>query len=120
MTPKLTAGSRLRRDMDAALERAARQLGQPVDWDEADRIALDRAAQAADRAEQLRGAYNRELGGEARVNMLTKLSAEIRALDRLVLEVTRRVNNDLNRALTKVNPRKQRAANRRWNAAGEE
>lgn len=110
MTPKLTDGSRLRRAMDAAL----RAAGEDLTWDESDRLALNRAGHAADRAEQLRVQYDDELNGEARATNLTKLSAEIRALDRLVIEVTRRIDADLRRLGQTVNVRKQRAANYRW------
>jgi len=114
MTPKLTAGSRLRRDMDAALERAGKALGRPVAWDESERIALDRAVQGADRADELREQYRLELAGQARSTALARLSAEVRALDRLVIEITRRVSADLQKMQTRVDTRKQRASNYRW------
>lgn len=115
MTPKITRGIRLRRDLDAALAAAGNAMNQAdLEWDEADRIAIDRAAEAADRAEQLRTRYDLELAGEASPNALVRLSSEIRALDRLVLEVVRRLNGDLKRMQAGLNVRKQRAANYRW------
>lgn len=116
MTPKLTAGSRLRRDMESSRERVCEALNQNISWDESDRISIDRAAQTADRAEQLRAQYERELRGEARASTLTKLSAELRQLDRLVVEITHRVCADLARIMTRdnVNVTKQRAADYRW------
>ena len=114
MTPKLTDGSRLRRSMDAALEAAGTSLGHTLTWDQSERIALDRAVQAADRAEQLRTQYTIELNGQARSTDLARLSAEIRALDRLVIEITRRLDAGLQKLQAKPNPHKQRAANYRW------
>ena len=114
MTRKLTAGDRLRRDMNATLDRVARATNRPVQWDAADRIALDRACDAADRAEKLREQFDNELTGQARVTSLAKISAEIRALDRLSIEVTRRLNADLGKLATRIDTNKQRAAHRRW------
>jgi hypothetical protein len=48
MTPKLTAGRRLRADMDAALQRAGDALGQRLEWDETEELMLTRAASAAE------------------------------------------------------------------------
>jgi hypothetical protein len=115
MTPKLTDGARLRRSMNAALEAAGKALGTTIQWDQSELISLDRATQAADRAEQLRAQYEIELNGQARSTALARLSAEIRALDRLTIEITRRLDTGLKRITAKPNPHKQRAAHYRWN-----
>lgn len=63
----LTAGSRLRQDMDAALNRASIAAGQPADqpleWTEQELAALGAACAAADRAEVLADSFGTELGG---------------------------------------------------------
>lgn len=114
MTPKLTDGSRLRRSMNMALEAAGKALGTSIQWDHSELISLDRAVQAADRAEQLRMRYELELQGEARSTALARLSAEIRALDRLAIEITRRLDTGLKKMQATPTTRKQRAAHYRW------
>ena len=91
MTPKLTAGRRLRQDMDAALKRAGDAVGQSLEWDETEELMLVRAAWRH-RAEELRTAYDLELAGEARAMALTKLSSEIRALDKQTVDLARSVH----------------------------
>jgi hypothetical protein len=93
MTPKMTAGRRLREDMTAMLERAAEELGEPnLKWDEREREVIERAAAAADAAEALRKLFATEQGGENRYAVLVKLSAEARACDRQVVDLLTRVN----------------------------
>ena len=92
MTPRMTAGRRLRAVMDAALKRAGEDVGHRLEWDEAEEMMLSRAASAADRDEELRAAYAVELAGRARSTALTRLSAEIRALDKQSVELVRSVH----------------------------
>jgi hypothetical protein len=111
MTPKLTAGRRLRADMDAALQRAGDALGQRLEWDETEEMMLARAASAADRAEELRDAYAAELAGEARSTSLTRLSSEIRALDKQTVDLVRSVHIGVG---VPKSSQHQRAAQSRW------
>jgi hypothetical protein len=111
MTPKMTAGRRLRAEMDTALKRAADELGQSLEWDETEDMMLSRAASAADRAEELRAAYEEELAGQARSTALTRLSAEIRALDKQAVDLVRSVHVGVG---VPKSSQHQRAAQSRW------
>lgn len=113
MTPKLTAGRRLRAAMDAALKRAADEMGpgQSLEWDETEEMMLSRAASAADRAEQLRTAYADELANQTRSTALTRLSAEIRALDKQTVDLIRSVHVGVG---APKSAQHQQAARSRW------
>ncbi len=111
MTRKYTPGKRLLRDMDAELKATGEDLGEQLEWSADERVMLERAAQAADRAEELRAEYNTEREGKARSTALTRLSAEIRMLDRMTVDLVGRVNVGVGPA---KNPAKVRAANARW------
>lgn len=112
-----TAGALLRLDMDAALQRASDALGQPPDqpleWTEQEATALDAACTAADRSEVLHAAFELEMAGEKRPSVLVKLSAELRALDRQVVDMLAKVNPGLGPG---VSERHQRASRARWGA----
>jgi len=97
--------------MDAALKRAGEEMGQQLEWDETELVMLARAASAADRAEELRTAYDLELVGEARSTVLTRLSAEIRALDKQVVDLVRSVNVGVGAPKSSLH---QKAARSRW------
>lgn len=113
MTPKSTAGRRLRTAMDAALQRTRIELGQPtLQFDERELDALNRACDTADRAEVLQQIFNAEQDDQNRPAVLAKVSAEIRALDRQVVDLVARVNLDVGPAKSE---RHQRAARHRWN-----
>ena len=93
MTPKLTPGRRLRAEMNAALERARVEAAEPnLQWDERESDVLDRACATADRAEALRAVFDIEQAGDCRPAVLAKVSAEIRALDRQVVDLLGRLN----------------------------
>ncbi|MGB3521944.1 MAG: hypothetical protein WBA50_10755 [Mycobacterium sp.] len=111
MTPKMTAGIRLRKAMDEALARAGQDIGQHLEWTADEMIILERAASAADRAEELRDRYRDELADAGKASSLTRLSAEIRQLDRLVVDLVGRVNPGVGPAKSQ---RHQRAARARW------
>jgi hypothetical protein len=111
MTPKLTDGRRLRMDMDAALKRAGDAVGQSLEWSETEEMMLVRAASAADRAEELREAYETELAGQAGATTLTKLSSEIRALDKQTVDLVRSVHVGIG---VSKSSQHQRAAQSRW------
>lgn len=112
--PEPTAGQTLRAALDDALAQASKAAGEKLSWDESDRQMIARAAAAADLAERLRGSLRTELDGEARPGTVTKLSAEIRQLDRLVVEFTRRIESGLTALAVGKSERHQRAANARW------
>lgn len=111
MTRKLTAGARLRRAFDAALEVGSQQLGKRLEWDEHEAESLRAACSCADRREQLQAAYDAELAGENRPGALVKLSAELRLLDKEVSSHLARVRVGPGVAKSE---RHQRAANSRW------
>jgi hypothetical protein len=112
LTPKLTAGRRLRADLDAMLDRARDELREPgLSWDEREQDIISRAAAAADRADDLRAAFDAELSGENRATVLCKLSAEVRACDRAVVDLVAKVNPDVGSAPSE---RHVRAAKSRW------
>lgn len=112
MTPRKTAGRRLREEMDAALERARVELREPgLQWDEREADALARACVTADRVETLQQAFDTELSGDARPAVLAKLSSELRALDRQVVDLLGRLNPGVGAAKSE---RHQRAAGARW------
>lgn len=112
MTPKLTAGRRLAAEMDACLGRAREELGEPgLVWDERESDALARACATADRCEVLVKVFDAEHGGECRPAVLAKLSGEIRALDRQVVDLLGRLNPGVGAAKSE---RHQRAAGARW------
>lgn len=93
MTPKMTAGRRLRDEMNDMLSRAGEALGEPnLKWDERESDLIARASAAADAAEALRRLFASEQDGENRYTVLVKLSAEARACDRQVADLLARVN----------------------------
>jgi hypothetical protein len=105
----VSAGERLRQEMDAALHRASPE--QPLEWTEQERVALHAVCSTADRAEVIRAAFDAERDGEARSTVLVKLSAELRALDRQVVDLLAKVNPGLGPA---VSERHQKASRARW------
>lgn len=112
MTPRKTAGRRLREEMDSALERARVELGEPgLQWDEREADALTRACGTAERAESLQAVFDAEQAGDASPAVLAKVSAELRALDRQVVDLLGRLNPGVGAAKSE---RHQRAASARW------
>jgi hypothetical protein len=105
------AGRQLRFDLDLALTRAGRELGQSLEWSEQESQVIDRAVAAADRAEVLGRSWKKEIAGEARPSVLVKLSAEMRACERAVVDLVARVNPGVRDAKS---DRHQRAAQSRW------
>lgn len=106
-----SAGQRLRADLEAAKARASKEQGAALVWTEFEADVIDRAASTADRAAQMRAAFAAELAGEAQPTVLAKLSAELRALDRLVVDLAAKVNPGLGPAKSE---RHVRAARSRW------
>jgi hypothetical protein len=107
------AGQQLRAELDRALEHASRELGhgQTLEWSEHELVALERAASAADRAEELGWIYDTELAGERRPTVLVKLSGEIRSCERQVIDLVSKVNPAVGPVKSE---RHQRAARSRW------
>ena len=83
---KTAPGRRLRAEMEAALAHASSDAGETLEFDEREVVALETACDAANRAEELRGVYRAELGGQSRPSVLSNLSAEIRQCERLKLD----------------------------------
>lgn len=108
---ELTAGGRLRADMDAALAHASRDAGQRLEWSEQELHVLELAGETADRAAVLKELFAAEQDGENRPSMLVKISAEVRALNRQVVELVARVNPGVGAAKS---ARHVRAARSRW------
>jgi hypothetical protein len=98
-------------DLDSALQRASKDLGQPLEWSEQELATLERACATADRAEVLRARFDAEQEGGGKPTELVKLSAELRLLDKQVIDLIVRVNPDLGPAKS---DRHQRAARSRW------
>lgn len=111
MTPKLTAGRRLRAKLDEALAHAAEQSGKQLEWSEQELLILERACQTADRAEAVRELFDAEQAGEGSPAVLVKLSAELRMLDKQTVDFVKGVNPDVGPAKS---DRHQRAVQARW------
>jgi hypothetical protein len=109
------AGGRLRADLDAALFRASRECGQSLEWSEQELQVIERAAAAADRAAVLTKIWKQELAGDASPTVLVKISAELRACERAVIDLVARVNPGIGAAKSE---RHQRAAQSRWARGG--
>jgi hypothetical protein len=98
--------------MDEALQQAGDDIGQALEWSADERVILERASLAADRADELRERYRVELAGASKASSLTRLSAEIRQLDRQVVDLVCRVNIGVGPAKSS---RHVRAGQARWN-----
>jgi hypothetical protein len=109
------AGARLRFDLDQVLDRASREIGQKLEWSEQELLVIDRAAAAADREAVLGRLWKKELTGDASPTVLVKLSAEMRACERAVIDLVARVNPGIGPAKS---DRHQRAAQSRWGRGG--
>ncbi|MCV7173076.1 hypothetical protein H7I41_24425 [Mycobacterium manitobense] len=106
-----SAGQRLRGDIANALAHAVEQHG-PMEFDELELLTIDRAAMAADRADDLRRVFADEMAGQRRASVLTRLSAEARQLDRTAVELTRTVIGGL--GVVAKSDRHVRAVRARW------
>jgi hypothetical protein len=107
----ISAGQKLRKTFDEALERASKKMGKSLKWDEHELHALDAAATAADRHEQLSKVFDGELNGEARTGVLVNLSTELRQLNKTISFHIGSVR--IGPGIAK-NATKQRAAHERW------
>ena len=110
----MTAGQKLRADLDAALRHASQELGRDLEFDEAECHVIDQAVASADRAEEMTALYRAELvhKPEPRPTALVKLSAEIRPCEKQAVDFTMRVKVSLGQGIK--SPRHQRAVPARW------
>jgi hypothetical protein len=107
------AGKLVRASLDAALERASRELpeGQALEWSEQEALTIDRACAAADRGEQLQRIYDAQLAAGAEPGVLVKLSAELRLCERAVVDLVARINAGVGPAKS---ARRVASARARW------
>lgn len=110
---RTSAGHKLRADLDAALAHASKELGRDLEFDEQERLIIEQAAKAADRAEQLAAMYTAELARkpEPRPRTVVALAAEVRLTEKAAVDLAARVNFGLGAAKS---PRHVRAAKVRW------
>lgn len=109
------SGDRLRADMANLLEAAGRELGQTLEFDEREADILGRACAAADRADVVQALFDAEQAGDASAPLLLKMSAELRMLDRQVVDLVARLEPGPGVARSN---RHVRAARARWSGAG--
>ena len=89
---RLHAGRELRARLDQALQVTSREMGYALEWSEREELIIDRACAAADRGEQLERIYDEHLVAGDEPGVLVKLSAEIRACERQVVDLTGKVS----------------------------
>jgi hypothetical protein len=106
-----TAGQRLRADLAATLQHAAQEQGRNLEWSEVERDIIERAAETADRAEELRELWAEQRAAGAGATTLVKISAERRHVDKTVIDLVARLNFGLGPAKSE---RHQRAVRSRW------
>jgi hypothetical protein len=102
-----TAGQKLRKRLDAALE----ERGAGWEWTSYDLEVIDSATRHADRAEELQAVYDEELAGQRRASSLARLASEVRHHERRVVELVALVT--MPEELPK-SARHQAAVNQRW------
>ena len=113
MSTTHSAGDKLRTDMASALEAAAAAAGRPLEWSEAELDLIERAAHAADKADQMRELYAAEEAGEHRLTTMVKLSAEMRLCDKQAADLVARLQP--NPAVPhRKSPQHVRAGKARW------
>ncbi len=111
-TKTITAGQRLRADLDQALEHASRSLGRRLEWCEVEAHTIEQAVLVADRGEEIRALIRAELEStEPRPSLVVKLSAEARLCERQAVDLVARVNPGLGQAKS---PQYMRAVDTRW------
>lgn len=111
-TKAVSAGARLRADLDAALAHASEEAGRALEFDEAERHVIDQAVEAADCAEQMHALYRAELArAEPRPTAVVKYAAEMRLQQKQAVDFVARVKLGLGAAKS---PRHVRASQTRW------
>jgi hypothetical protein len=107
-----TAGEQLAARYAEALARASREHGHELEWTEAEQVALQKAIDSADRAEQVKALLDAELAQrKPNPSVVTKLSAEWRLLNKAQMDYVWRLNPGLGAA---KDPDKVRAGRARW------
>lgn len=106
-----SAGGRLMADLDAALAEASASLGKPLSWDEHERHEIQAAARAANRREILQQQLDAEVADDNRPEVVVKLSAEMRLLDKAITDHLGRVHIGPGAAKSQ---RHRRAVNALW------
>ena len=109
-----TAGKKLREELDALLARVSREkypMQPALEWSEQELQVIERAMAAADRAEVLGRLWEQEMDGTASTAVLVKLSAEMRACEKAVVDMVSKVNPDVGEAKS---ARHVQAARSRW------
>jgi hypothetical protein len=110
-----TAGERLRQRLDEQLAMASEDIGYQLEWTQQESATLDRAADAADRAEHLATCWEALTANpETDPALLVKVSGELRALEKSITDLIYRVSLTEGRAKS---PQHQRAAHSRWDRA---
>lgn len=111
--PRTAAGKRLVDSMNAALARTSTEAGQALVWSEQEEAALERAGETVDRAEQVRKLLASALKSEdPNPSVVVKLSAELRMLDKLTVDLLGNLNPDGEGPAKSA--RHVRAARSRW------
>lgn len=114
--PKSAAGRRLVDAQNAALARASTERGETLLWSEAEEAVLERAGETVDRAEHVRRMLASELRAEEpNPNAVVKLSAELRALDKFVVDLIAKLNPEGEGPAKSA--RHVKAARTRWDRA---
>ena len=107
MTPRMTAGRRLRADLDAALGHASAEAGYRIEWTEQELQIIATACDMADRVEVLKAMFATVGSTSTRL----KVATELRQTQRSVVELVARVNPGDDRAKSE---RHVRAVGMRW------
>lgn len=91
--PRTAAGKRLVDSMHEALARTSAETGQTLVWSEQEEAALERAGETVDRAEKVRKLLDSALkADEPNPAVVVKLSAELRMLDKQVVDLLGKLN----------------------------
>jgi len=106
-----TVGQRLRADLTAALAHAGQEQGRNLEWSEVERDIIERAADTADRAQELAELWTQERAAGAGAITVVKISAERRYCDKAVVDFVARLSFGLGPAKSE---RHQRAVRSRW------
>ena len=115
MGRKLTAGQQLRKRVEAELAAEAERVGHRLEFDAKELECLRLAVSAEDRREYLLGVLaEAQEAGDVPL-LAVKISAEVRALDRQIVDLLGRISYQIG---TGKSVRHQRAAAARWDRSG--
>ncbi|QZH68321.1 hypothetical protein [Mycolicibacterium farcinogenes] len=103
-----TAGSRLRKRLNAILDEYSKQAGRVAEWSAAEQLIVDEACATANRREKVQAHFD-ELE-TATEDQILKWSAELRLLTKLIVELVGKL--DVKPAVD--NDRHLKAARARW------